>query len=189
MLIAGSDIETTGLLAPDGTPGDHRIVEVYVGLYDATSRKLVAKYFQRINPQRAIQPAAQAVHKISITDLQSSPVWKDVAADFRAFIERADLVVGHNWNGFDAPFIDGELQRVGLPKLTKPTFDTMLEGRWATPTGLIPNLGALCWACDVPYDTSKAHAADYDVDVMMQSFFRGLEWGFFNPPQALALAA
>jgi DNA polymerase-3 subunit epsilon len=189
MIIAASDIETTGLIGDDGTPGDHRIVEVYVGRYDLATRAKVDGKLWRIDPQRSIAPAAQAVHKISIEDLRGCPIWKDVAADIRSWLDAADLIVGHNWDGFDAPFIDGELIRVGLPKLTVPTFDTMIEGRWSTPTGLIPNLGALCWACDVAYDTSKAHRGDYDCEVMMESFFKGVDWGFFNigaPATAIA---
>lgn len=190
MLIAGSDTETTGLLGPDGTPGDHRIIEFYASLWDLATRTKVDSLLLRINPQRSIDAKAQQVHKIALSDLQGCPLWKDVAGKVRAFLERADFVVGHNWNGFDAPFIDGELVRVGLPKLTKPTIDTMLEGRWATPTGLIPNLGKLCWACDVPYDDTKAHAADYDVDgAMMPSFFRALDWGFFEIPKQQEIAA
>ncbi len=188
MLIAGSDTETTGLLGPDGTPGDHRIIEFYASLWDSATRTKVDSLFLRMDPQRSIQPGAQAVHHISLADLAGKPLWKAVAGDIHTFLGRADLVVGHNWDGFDKPFIDGELVRAGLAKTTKPTFDTMTEGRWATPTGLIPNLGALCWACDVPYDASKAHAAEYDVEVMMQSFFRALDWGFFQLPQPLARA-
>lgn len=189
MIVAGADIETTGLLGPDGTPGDHRIIEFYASLWDLDTRTRVDKLFLRFNPQRSIMPAAQAVHKIAITDLQGCPLWKDEAHKVRAFLERADLVVGHNWEGFDAPFVDGELKRVSLPKLTKPTFDTMIEGRWATAMGTVPNLGALCFACDVPYDPALAHKADYDVDAaMMPSFFRGLDWGFFQLKGAPATA-
>lgn len=190
MLIAVADTETTGLLMPDGTPGDHRIIEACVGLYDLHTRKRVDLYLQRIHPMRSIAPAAQAVHKISIQDLESCPPWEKVAGNFRSFIERGDLVAGHNWDGFDKPFVDGELERIKLPKLTRPTFDTMLSGRWATPMGNIPNLGALCWACEIPYDTTKAHAAEYDVDVNAQALFRGLDWGWFKiEAPAVAIAA
>lgn len=175
MLIGFSDTETTGLV-----PGDHRLIETYVGIYDADTREKVDEQLLRIHPMRTIQPAAQAVHHISIEDLEGCPVWEHVAGSFRDFIEQVDLIVGHNWDGFDGPFIKYELERLGLPDLTKPTFDTMLRGRFATPMGTVPNLGALCWACGVPYDESKAHAADYDCDVMAQAFFAGLDWGWFN---------
>jgi DNA polymerase III subunit epsilon len=189
MLILGADIETTGLLNPDGTPGDHRIIEFYGGLWDLDSRKRVNQYFARINPQRSIAPAAQAVHKISLAELEHCDIWDNAGPIVRDFLERADLIVGHNWDGFDKPFIDGELNRIGLPAVTKPTFDTMLQGRWSTAMGTVPNLGALCWACDIPYDASSAHKADYDVGVMMQSFFRGVDWGWFKleaPASAIA---
>jgi DNA polymerase-3 subunit epsilon len=66
----------------------------------------------------------------------------------------------------------------------------MLMGRFATPMGTVPNLGALCWALDIPYDPTKAHAADYDVDCTAQAFFRGLDWGWFKiETGAVALAA
>jgi DNA polymerase-3 subunit epsilon len=183
-LIAGADTETTGL-----EPTDHRIIEVYVGLWDLDSRTLVEQYFQRIHPQRSIQPAAQAVHGISIGDLERCPAFGVIAPDLRAFLERADLVVGHNWDQFDVPFINTELGRAKLPPLTKPTFDTMMQGRWATPVGAVPNLGALCWACDVPYDIAQAHAADYDVKKTVECFFKGLDWGWFKLPDTLRVAA
>jgi DNA polymerase-3 subunit epsilon len=179
MLIAGGDIETTGL-----EPGDHRIIEVYVGLWDSDTRALTDTYEQRIHPMRSIQPAAQAVHKISIADLERCPTWETIAPIFRTFIGGADMTVWHNGKGFDVPFINYELARVKLPALDQPTFDTMLEGRWATPVGAVPNLGALCWACEVEYDPALAHATAYDVHKMMECFFKGLDWGWFKLPVA-----
>ena len=184
MLIAGCDTETTGI-----KPDEHRFVEVYVGLWDSVSRTKVDEYLARVNPQRSIQIEAQRVHGISAADVEFCPPFSDIALPFRNMIQRADAVVGHNWFGFDEPFINSELERVKLPKLTVPGIDTMLQGRWATAMGTIPNLGALCWAADVSYDTSKAHAAEYDVSVMMQAFFNGIEWGWFEYPELVLIAA
>ncbi len=179
MIIAGSDTETTGL-----APGDHRFVEVYVGLYDLATRTKFDEFKARIDPQRSIPAESSRIHGIFAADLVGKPTWKDVGGLYRAKLDMADLHIGHNWDGFDLPFINYELKRIGLPALTTPSLDTMLQGRCATAMGTIPNLGALCWAFNVPYDTSKAHAAEYDVEVMMQCVFRGLDWGRFELPVA-----
>ena len=184
MIIAGVDTETTGL-----TWGDHRFVELYVGLYDSDTRTKVDEYFTRVNPQRSIAIDAQRIHGISAADVEHSPPFSDVALPFRNMLERGAAAVGHNWFGFDEPFINYELERVKLPKLTVPGIDTMIQGRWATAMGTVPNLGALCWACDISYDTSKAHAAQYDVDVMMECFFKGIDWGWFEYPELVLIAA
>lgn len=176
MIVVALDTETTGL-----EWGDHRFIEVYVELRDHLTRKALKSKLWRIHPQRSIQPAAQAVHKISLADLAGCPAWEDVAKEVHDFIHQGDLMVAHNGEGFDLPFLNYEFKRVGLPQIEIPMFDTMLEGRWATPVGKVPNLGELCWACEVDYDGSKAHAADYDVAVMMECFFKGVEWGFFSP--------
>lgn len=183
MILAGIDTETTGL-----EPGDHRIIEVHVALWDLGARSKLQAETWRINPERSILPDAQRVHGISYNDLVGCPVWKDVAQPIRLMIESADLLVWHNGESFDRPFIDHELKRAKLSPLTKPGFDTMLEGRWATATGAVPNLGMLCFACGIDYDETKAHAADYDVDVMMQCFFRGVDWGWFKIQGAPASA-
>lgn len=186
MIIAGLDIETTGLLEKDGTPGDHRIIEVCAQLWDLETATLRFNFVQRIDPQRAIAAAAQAVHKITTADLVGKPVWEEVAPKLHAVCRKADLIVAHNGDGFDKPFVNGEFKRIGLPAV-EPWFDTMLEGRWSTPTGAVPSLQALCFACDVDYDPDAAHAADYDVGVMMDCFFKGLRWGWYALPEALRM--
>jgi DNA polymerase III subunit epsilon len=192
MLIAGIDLETTGLEI-----GDHRIIEVYVGLWDSTQRmRRMEPLNLRIHPQRTIMPAAQAVHRISIQDLQGCPIWdRSVAQMVWNGIAAADVVVAHNGEGFDLPFLNYEFKRVGVPEVSTPMFDTMLNGRWATPHGKVPNLAELCFACGVNYDVSRAHAADYDVERMMECLFKGADWGFYelpaiaNPKQILSEAA
>lgn len=182
-LLAGFDLETTGLLTPD-----HRIIEVYLGLWDLETKSLLREFEQRIDPERAIDKDAQRVHGISSLDLSGKPKWKEVAPDLSALLRRADVIVAHNGDGFDMPFTNQELARIGLPKITTPTIDTMMC-KWATPNGKVPNLGELCFACGIDYDPSLAHAASYDVKVMMDCFFRALEWGFISLPDAVKKAA
>lgn len=170
---AGIDIETTGL-----EKGDHRIIEIYIGLYRGD--KLLREYNQRIDPQRSIAKEAQDVHKISSADLVGMPVWKTVAPTVHAFLTKADVHVAHN-SEFDLPFIAYELKRVGLIMPERHVIDTM-QFTWATPDGKKPSLKELCLATDLEYDVNAAHAADYDVDRMMQSLFQARRFGIEQRP-------
>jgi len=175
-LIAGLDIETTGL---DQAAG-HRIIEVAVIIYGATSHTERARYSTRLNPERGIDPKAQAVHGITYEELVGKPTWPAIAPKLSLLLSKCHYVVAHNGLGFDLPFVWGEFLRAGVSLPEIRLTDTMLQGRWATPDGAIPNLAALCFACGVDYDKSKAHAATYDVEVMMACFFKQLPRGFFS---------
>lgn len=176
MLITGLDTETTGLSQVNGD----KIIEVALLTYDWQSRELVDRYVQRIDPQRPIDPKAQAVHGISYEELVGQPVWDDVAEEIRSRMAKSDLLIAHNM-GFDGPFLAGEIARVGLRVPTTPSFCTMENGRWACFDGKLPKLMELCEALGVHYDPEAAHAADYDVEVMMQAFWKSCDRGFFAP--------
>lgn len=176
-IFAGLDTETTGL-----TWGDHRFVEVYVGLWnDAGVQKFA--YETRIDPQRQIAADAQRVHGISIQDLVGKPTFETVAPVLAKVLGKADYYVAHNGVGFDIPFLQYEFERVGVEMPVRPVIDTMLEGIWSTPNGKKPNLGELCFACDENYETALAHAAAYDVGMMMGCFFKAKTWGFIKLPE------
>lgn len=178
LLAAGLDLETTGIDQTDG----HRIIEIALAVYDLNTAARVGQFSTRINPQRGIDPKAQAVHGISFEELAGEPLWEAVAPKVSAILGRCKYVVAHNGVGFDMPFLTGELMRAGHAAPYVGVVDTMLQARWATADGALPNLGALCFACGVEYDKSKAHGAIYDVEVMMQCFFRQFSRGFFHLP-------
>ena len=175
------DIETTGLEVEKG----HKIIELAMISFDLSIGKPIAKYNQRIHPERSILAEAQAVHGISIHDLIGCPAFKDVAADVSAFLSKGDLLIGHNIVSFDAPFIAAELSQAGARLPTVELFDTMLEGRWATPHGKVPNLGELCYALEIPYDKSRAHGALYDTAICLKAFIKGVQLGAFKLPEFL----
>lgn len=183
VVLAFGDIETTGLKQEDG----HRIIEIAIGVwrYDAAAgikQKVGKTWVQRINPERPIDPGAEAVHGISLSDLRGAPTWKEVAPKVHKILSATNIFVAHNGEGFDAPFIALELIRLGYKLPNFKVYDTMLNGRAATGFGKLPNLGELCWSMGVDYDPDNAHAADYDVEVMERSFWNGVDRGLFTNP-------
>jgi DNA polymerase-3 subunit epsilon len=177
--IIGLDTETTGLEQEKG----HRIVEIALLTYDSETEELLDTWVQRFDPQRPIDAKAQEVHGISYSDLVGEPIWEDVAAEISRRLSEADLLVAHNMS-FDGPFIGLELNRCGFMVPDVDSFCTMENARWACPDGKYPKLQELAFSLGVEYDTAKAHAASYDVTVMMACFFRAANRGFYNLPAA-----
>jgi DNA polymerase-3 subunit epsilon len=188
MIITGFDTETTGLCEPE-----HRIIEIALVMYDLDTQRQLGKLVRRFNPGRPIDPKALAVHGITFDMLSHLPLLEDDATGIdliQRVLSKSDVVVAHNGEDFDVPFLEQEFRRIGKPLPAIHLVDTMKQGRWATPLGKVPNLGELCFACDVPYEPEKAHAADYDVDCMMNSFFKAYPLGFYSLPQrAMRVAA
>lgn len=179
MKVIGVDTETTGLDQAKG----HRIIEIAMVLADVDPARseieVLDKYIQRINPARAIDPDAEAVHKISIADLLGKPDWTKVAPEITKWMGKGEALVAHNM-AFDGPFIAAELLRVGIMPPTPPVFCTMENARWATAFGKYPRLAELCWSLKIDYDRSLAHAAEYDVMVTLKCLHRGLQRNFYD---------
>lgn len=175
------DLETTGLEQSKG----HRIIELAFLLYsydqDTGEQKPIGKFVQRVNPDRAIDAKAQAVHKISINDLMGEPLWEDVVDKVVKVLSRINMLVCHNAE-FDGNFIAGEILRVGRKLPNPELFCTMDEGRFATYDGFPPSLRKLCECFGITYDLSKAHGAEYDILLTAKCFFMGLQRGVYNLP-------
>jgi DNA polymerase III subunit epsilon len=70
----------------------------------------------RIKPSVAIHPGAQAVHGITLADLEGCPVFADVAEDIARVFAAVDVVVGYNI-AFDIDMLQAEYVRAGKPLL------------------------------------------------------------------------
>src|SRR5580692_11687544 len=103
------DTETTGLEPELG----HRIIEI--GCVELVNRRVTGRTFHRyLNPERAIDEGAMAVHGIKRADLDDKPKFREVAEELIGFISDAELVI-HN-AAFDVAFLDAELARLaGAP--------------------------------------------------------------------------
>lgn len=176
--IAGFDTETSGLESED------RVIEFATSIMDIDTGDIVYRYEQRFNSGgRDIHPKALAVHGIHPKDIAFCPDFSDCIPTFMKVAKVSPIWLAHNAE-FDMRMLAGEFNRLSLPMPKLTILDSMSAGRWATPNGKNPNLGELCFSLGVPYDPSKAHAALYDVEVLLKAWRAGWQRGFYNYPEA-----
>ncbi|MBS9402520.1 DNA polymerase III subunit epsilon [Halomonas sp. TRM85114] len=161
------DTETTGIDPRDG----HRMVEI--GAVEMLNRRLTGKtYHQYINPEREIDPEAVAIHGITNEDVANKPRFGDIADEFWAFIEGAELVI-HN-APFDVGFMDHEF-RLFNRYLGESRFapvaehcrilDTLQLARDKHP-GQRNSLDALCKRYEIDNGHRVLHGALLDAEIL-----------------------
>lgn len=186
IFITGLDTETTGLNVDDGD----RVIELCCQVYRLQDRKRLIDTTNRFsNEGRKINAKAQKVHGISAADLVGSPMFKTFAPKLASIFKKSKIVVAHNAM-FDMRFLVHHMHEAGYP-IPKDLiiFDTMAEGMSCSYDSKPPSLREFCWAHGVDYNPDKAHAADYDVIVMMEAFFKALDYGTFQLPDMGEIAA
>jgi len=160
------DTETTGLEVGQG----HRIIEI--GCVELVNRRLTGRHFhQYIQPERAIDSGALAVHGITPEFLADKPTFDRIVKDFLAFIEGAELII-HN-APFDIGFIDAELKRFD-PKHPRTSVlcsitDTLTLARAKHP-GQRNSLDALCQRYHVDNASRTLHGALLDAEILADVF-------------------
>ena len=70
----------------------------------------------RIRPSVPIAPAAQAIHGISMADLEGCASFAEYADEIGAVLAGADVIVGYNLS-FDIDMLQAEYARLGLPAI------------------------------------------------------------------------
>ena len=156
------DTETTGLDVARG----HRVIEI--GCVELLERRPSGRTFHcYLNPGRAVDEGARAVHGISDEFLRDKPRFGDVAAEFLAFIADAELIA-HNAS-FDVGFLDNEIAQFDA---TRPTLrgharvlDTLQLAREKYP-GQQNNLNALCRRLGVDIRHRELHGALVDAHLL-----------------------
>jgi DNA polymerase III subunit epsilon len=160
------DTETTGL---DWQRG-HRVIEI--GCVELLNRRQTGKtWHSYLNPQRAIDQAAQDVHGISIEDLADKPIFSAIADEFLQFIRDAELII-HN-APFDIGFLDNEFRLAGMESVSiSPAghvLDTLLLARQLHP-GQRNSLDALCKRYSVDNTRRDLHGALLDARLLAEVY-------------------
>ncbi len=155
------DTETTGLEWRKG----NRVVEI--GCVELIERRPSGRTFQcYLNPDREFEPGAQEVTGLTLEFLADKPRFAEVADEFLAFVDGAELVI-HN-AAFDIGFLDAELARLdGLgTMLGRCTVeDTLLLARQRFP-GQRNSLDALCKRLGVDNSQRQLHGALLDAQIL-----------------------
>ena len=156
------DTETTGLNVSEG----HRIIEI--GCVELINRKLTGNhYHQYINPQRAVEEGALAVHGITNQFLADKPLFALVVKEFMNFVNGAELII-HNAT-FDVGFINHELSLADTK--WKPiteycnVIDTLAIAR-QLHAGQRNSLDALCKRYAVDNSQRDLHGALLDANLL-----------------------
>lgn len=117
------DTETTGV-----RPDKDRIIEI--AAYDPVRDKT---FHSLINPGCPIPPEASAIHNISDEMVQSAPTFTEVGKQFIEFCSEEVVLVAHNNDAFDKPFLENEYQRNQLHLPDWPYIDTLKFSRKYRP--------------------------------------------------------
>ncbi len=155
------DTETTGMAIDAG----NRIVEI--GCIEVVQRVITGRRFHAyLNPDRDSEPGALAVHGLSTEFLLDKPRFADVAAEFLAFIDGAELLI-HNAS-FDLGFLNAELRRAQIELVIEDrhaVVDTLRLARERHP-GQRNSLDALCKRYQVDNSGRSYHGALLDARLL-----------------------
>jgi len=159
------DTETTGLNAKLGD----RVIEI--GCIEIASRRFTERNFHAyVNPGRDIDEGALKVHGLSKEFLADKPAFAEVAGDFVAYVQGAELVI-HNAD-FDVEFLDLELKLAGLGRLSDyagKITDTLALARELHP-GKKNSLDALCERYAIDNSNRTFHGALLDARLLAECF-------------------
>jgi DNA polymerase III subunit epsilon len=112
------DTETTGT-----RPDKDRIIEL--AAFDP-ERKL--SFVHLINPEMPIPKEATAIHHITDDMVKEAPSFQTIGQQFAEFCEGDVVLIAHNNDSFDKPFLENEYKRAGL---AFPPFVFLDSLKWA----------------------------------------------------------
>src|SRR5882762_4257488 len=159
------DTETTGLEVREG----HRIIEI--GCLEILARRVTERRLhQYVNPERASDEGALAVHGLTDELLADKPRFAEVVDELLAFVRDSEVII-HN-APFDLEFLDRELARLGRPAFAEHcarVTDSLQLARELHP-GKRNSLDALCERYGVANAHRTLHGALLDAGLLAEVY-------------------
>lgn len=112
------DTETTGV-----KPRKDRVIEI--AAFDPAEDR---KFCTFVNPECPIPPESSAISNITDEMVKEAPLIKEALEAFCEFCHGDFILIAHNNDAFDKPFLEGEFERAGL---MMPKWSFLDSLKWA----------------------------------------------------------
>ncbi len=152
------DTETTGVKSDSD-----KIIEL--AAYDAVKD---TSFVSLINPEMPIPPEATKVHNITDDMVNDAPTFKEVGQKFSEFCEGDVVLIAHNNDAFDKPFLETEYARAGLQIPSWSYIDSLKWARRYRPD--LPRHSLQHLREVFGFAANNAHRALDDVIILKQVF-------------------
>lgn len=160
------DLETTGL-----SPYNNEIIQI-AGVRMKSGAVLESEFFSTyVKPRGAISPFIASYTGITNAHVQRAPVPREALLSFSQFAGDA-LLIAHNGQRFDMPFIRESCAREGLPTRTVGFVDSMTFSRrlWGGRGG--HGLDAVMTRLQLTGEGHRRHDARGDVCILAEAVRR-----------------
>jgi len=179
------DVETTGRKA-----GTDRIIEVCAIVIEG-ARETGEVFHQMFDPEREVEPGAEAIHGWNWDKLKRFPPFRREARRLADFLGSTPIVA-HN-GSFDMRFLEAEFAAANMGVRLGELRDTLKIARRLYPTQK-NDLDSLCNRLGVDRSGRDKHGALIDVQLLMQVYVKMLGRDQLLPvggsePEAVAAAA
>ncbi len=159
------DTETTGLDVKEG----HRIIEV--ACVEIIDRRITgSNYHCYINPERAVDAGALAVHGLNDAFLADKPLFGQIVNELMDYMQDAELII-HN-APFDVGFLQRELKLCRRPERLEKGWsiiDTLVMARQKYPRQK-NNLDAVCKRLSIDNSQRHYHGALIDAQLLAEVY-------------------
>lgn len=153
------DTETTGI-----SPEKDKIIEL--AAYDPQQDKT---FCHLINPQIPIPSEATKIHNITDEMVQTAPLFSEIGQAFSEFCEGDIVLIAHNNDAFDLPFLKYEYQKAQLSFPRWTFLDSLKWARKYRPDLPKHSLQYLRQIYGIA--PNQAHRALDDVKILAEVFF------------------
>lgn len=157
------DTETTGI-----RPASDQIIEL--AAYDPVQERT---FDELIHPGCPIPPEATAIHKITDEMVAEAPPFEEIGKRFIEWCDGDVILIAHNNDSFDLPFLKASFERSGLEMPQWRFFDTLKWSRRYRPD--LPRHGLQVLREVYGVAANNAHRALDDVKVLHEVFSQYLD--------------